>query len=94
MLSILPVFERARNLVWTKAAMKGVGPAVIGVLAVSLLQMSPHALPDAFAIVLFAGTVAVLLAWQVGPIKLLVLGASLGILRDRLLMFIGYRGAL
>jgi len=94
MLSILPIFERARNLVWTKAAMKGVGPAVIGVLAVSLLQMAPHALPDSLAIVLFIGSVAALLAWQVGAIKLMVLGASLGILRGRLLMFIGYRGAL
>ena len=94
MLSILPAFERARHLVWTKAAMKGIGPAVIGVLAVSLLQMAPHALPDAFAVVLFAGTVAALLAWQVGAIKLMVLGASLGVLRDRLLALLGYRTAL
>lgn len=94
MLSILPAFERARHLVWTKAVMKGIGPAVIGVLAVSLLQMAPHALPDAFAMVLFAGTVAALLAWQVGAIKLMVLGASLGVLRDRLLTLVGYRTAL
>lgn len=94
MLSILPAFERARQLVWTKAAMKGIGPAVIGTLAVSLLQMAPHALPDAFAMVLFAGTVAALLAWQVGAIKLMVLGASLGVLRDRLLTLVGYRTAL
>jgi len=94
MLSILPVFERARQLLWTKAAMKGIGPAVIGVLAVSLLQMAPHALPDSFAMVLFVGSVAALLAWQVGAIKLMVLGASMGILRDRLLTMFGYRTAL
>jgi len=91
MLGILPAFERARQLVWTKAAMKGIGPAVIGVLAVSLLQMAPHAVPDAFAMVLFAGSVAALVAWQVGAIKLMVLGASLGMLRDRMLALAGYR---
>jgi chromate transporter len=94
MLSILPVFERGRQLLWTKAAMKGIGPAVIGVLAVSLLQMAPHALPDSFAIALFMATVAALLAWQVGAIKLMVIGACLGILRDRLLTIAGYRAAL
>lgn len=94
MLSLLPAFERARQLVWTKAAMKGIGPAVIGVLAISLLQMAPHALPDTLAMVLFAGSVAALLAWRVGAIKLMVLGASFGILRDRILTIIGYRGAL
>jgi chromate transporter len=55
-LSILPMFERVRTLVWTKAAMKGVGPAVMGVLAVSLVRMAPHALPDPFAIAILIGT--------------------------------------
>jgi chromate transporter len=91
MLSILPAFERARQLVWTKAAMKAIGPAVIGVLAVSLLQMAPHAVPDAFALVLFLSAVAAFVAWQVGAIKLMVLGASLGLLRDRMLALAGYR---
>lgn len=87
MLSILPVFDRARKLLWTKAAMKGVGPAVIGVLAVSLLRMAPHALPDAIAVGLFVGTVAAMLAWRVGVIKLVVLGALLGVIRERLFRF-------
>lgn len=94
MLSILPAFERARKLVWTKAAMKGVGPAVIGVLAVSLLQMAPHALPDPIAAGLFVGTVVAMLAWKVGAIKLMVLGAVLGVVRERLLSLPGIRGAL
>lgn len=84
MLSILPVFERVRKLVWTKAAMKGIGPAVIGVLAVSLLQMAPHALPDPFAVVVFAGAATALLAWKAGAIKLMIVGALVGVLRDRL----------
>lgn len=91
MLSILPAFERARKLLWTKAAMKGVAPAVIGVLAVSLLQMAPHALPDPIAAGLFVGTVAAMLAWKIGPIKLVVLGAALGVLRERLLSLPGVR---
>ncbi len=94
MLSILPAFERARRLLWTKAAMKGIGPAVIGVLAVSLVQMTPHALPDPVAIGIFIGTVAAMLAWRVGAIKLMVLGALLGVLRDRLLSLAGIRAAL
>lgn len=91
MLTILPAFARARQLVWTKAAMRGIGPAVIGVLAVSLLRMAPHAVPDAFAVVLFVGSVAALVAWQVGAIKLMVLGGSLGMLRDRMLALTGLR---
>ncbi len=94
MLSILPAFERARKLVWTKAAMKGIAPAVIGVLAVSLIQMTPHALPDPVAIGIFAATVAAMLAWRVGAIKLMVLGALLGVLRDRVLSLAGIRAAL
>lgn len=94
MLSILPTFERARKLLWTKAAMKGIGPAVIGVLAVSLLQMAPHALPDPIAAGLLVGTVAAMLAWRVGPIKLVVLGAILGAVRERLLSLPGIRGVL
>src|SRR5262249_62306936 len=49
MLVLLPVFERVRTLAWTKAAMRGVGPAVMGVLAVFLIRMAPHALPDPMA---------------------------------------------
>jgi chromate transporter len=94
MLGILPVFARARKLLWTKAAMKGIGPAVIGVLAVSLLQMAPHAVPDPIAAGLFVATVVAMLAWKVGAIKLMVLGAVLGVVRERLLSLPGIRSAL
>jgi chromate transporter len=91
MLSILPMLARARTLVWTRAAMKGVGPAVIGVLAVSLVQLAPHALPDPFAIAILVGTLIVLLAWRIGAIKLMMAGAVLGVLRDRLMSLPGLR---
>ena len=94
MLSMLPMFERVRTLVWTKAAMRGVGPAVIGVLAVSLVRMAPHALPDPFAIAILIGTLTALLAWRIGAIKLMMAGAGLGVLRSRLCSLPGVRGTL
>jgi chromate transporter len=39
MLSVLPMFERVRTLVWTKAAMRGIGPgAALGVLRSRLVS--------------------------------------------------------
>jgi chromate transporter len=93
-LSVLPMFERVRTLVWTKAAMKGVGPAVIGVLAVSLVQMAPQALPDPFAVAMLMGTLIVLLSWRISAIKLMMAGAVLGVLRSRLLSLPGVRASL
>jgi chromate transporter len=84
MLSLLPIFDRVRKLLWMKAALKGIGPAVIGVLAVSLAQMAPHAVPDYFAMVIFAGTILVLLVWRITAVKVMLGGALLGLMRDRL----------
>jgi chromate transporter len=94
MLSVLPMFERVRTLVWTKAAMKGVGPAVIGVLAVSLVQMAPHALPDPLAVAIFIGTLIALFAWRIGAIKLMMAGAGVGVLRSSLLSLPGVRATI
>ena len=74
--------------------MKGVGPAVIGVLAVFLVKMAPHALPDRFAIAILMATVIALLVWRIGAIKLMVSGAVLGVLRSRVPMVPGVRAAL
>jgi chromate transporter len=91
MLSMLPMFDRVRTLKWTRAVRKGVGPAVIGVLAVSLVRMVPHALPDAMAVAMLLGTLIALLAWRIGVLKLMVAGAGLGVLRSRLLSLPGVR---
>ena len=49
MLIILPVLDRVREArMDDESVMKGMGPAVIGVLAVSLLRLAPAALPDSF----------------------------------------------
>jgi chromate transporter len=84
MLAALPVFDRIRTLAWTKAAMRGIGPAVIGVLAVSLLQLAPHAVPDLFAFATLVATVAALVIWRIGTLTLMLAGSVLGIARNRL----------
>src|SRR5262245_348152 len=83
MLALLPVFDRVRAVAWTRAAMRGIGPAVIGVLAVSLLRLAPHAVPDAFAVIVFTATVGALLAWRVGALELMIAGAVMGVVRQR-----------
>src|SRR5437899_6879383 len=83
MLAILPTFDRVRRLVWTRAALRGIAPAVIGVLAVSLVRMAPYALVDPFAVAIFVATVAALLLWRPGTVRLMLGGAVLGALRNR-----------
>jgi chromate transporter len=80
MLSILPFFEKVSALRWTRAAMKGIGPAVIGVLGLALLQMAPHVLPDFPAAAIFLLALAGLVAWGAGIFKLLLGGAVFGVL--------------
>lgn len=91
MLSILPIYERVRGLRWMKAALQGIGPAVIGVLAVSLLQMAPHAVPDRFAMLVFVLALIILLGWRVSALPGMLGGACLGVLRDRLAALSGLR---
>jgi chromate transporter len=84
MLAILPALDRVRTLAWTRAVIKGMGPAVIGLLAVSLLRLAPYALPDPFAGALFALTLAALAFSRLGPFRAMLAGALLGVLRSRL----------
>lgn len=69
MLSVLPMFERVRNLRWSKAKMRGIAPAVIGVLAVSLVQLAPHAVPDATTFVMFIAAVLALSMWRTNVLQ-------------------------
>jgi len=84
MLAVLPVLERGRKLAWTRAVMKGMGPAVIGVLAVSLFRIAPYALPDPFAIAMLVATVIALSVSRIGALRLMLAGSVLGVLRSRL----------
>ena len=94
MFSMLPVFERVRTLVWTRAAMRGVGPAVIGVMAVFLVRMAPHALPDLWTMTILLGTLIAFLAWRLSPITLMGAGAVVGVVRSRWWPLPGVRAAL
>jgi len=84
MLALLPVFDRVRNLAWARAAMQGIVPSVIGVMAVALARMAPHAAPDPPAIVALVVTAVALTVWRPAPLKVIAGGAVFGIVRDRL----------
>jgi chromate transporter len=84
MLALLPVLDRVRKLAWMRAVMKGMAPAVIGVLAVSLFRLAPYALPDPFAVVILAATIVTLLVSRIGAFRIMIVGAILGVLRSRL----------
>lgn len=82
MLSILPVLDRVRRLAWIKAAMKGISPAVIATLAVTIVQLTPHAAPDAFTKAVMLVTVVVMLTWQRLPVlPSIACGGLAGIVR-------------
>ena len=91
MLLMLPLYARMRGLVWMEAAMQGLRPAVIGVLAVSLVRLAPHALPDPFAVAILAGTLVALLGPRIGALKLMLAGGALGVVRNRFMPLAGVR---
>src|SRR6266851_3159018 len=80
MLSVLPLLRKLKDLQWLRAFMRGVGPAVIGALAVSLVQMAPHAAPDVFTWFLLALTIGIILLRNVGPLPVMAGGAVIGLL--------------
>jgi chromate transporter len=84
MLAILPVLDRVRQLAWVKSVMKGMGPAVIGVLAVSLVRLAPAAIPDPLALAILIGTVVAAMALRVGAFKVMFGGAVVGVVKDQL----------
>jgi chromate transporter len=84
MLAILPILDRVRTMTWVKAVMKGMGPAVIGVLAVSLARLSPAAVPDPLALAILVGTIGAAFALRMGAFKLMFGGAVVGVLRNQL----------
>src|SRR4029077_5398205 len=84
MLAVLPALDRVRKLAWVRAVMKGMAPAVIGILAVSLARLAPAALPDPVAMAILAATITALLMFRVDAFKLMLGGAVLGVVRSRL----------
>lgn len=87
MLSILPFLDRIRELAWVKAAMRGIAPAVVGTIAITVAQLAPHAVPDVLSGAVLLVTVAVLLAWRLPVISLVLAGGLIGILaRSRFIL--------
>ena len=84
MLAILPAFDRVRTLAWTKAVLQGVVPAVIGVMTIALSRLTPAAAPDLPAVIVLVAAVAVLFLAELAPVKAMLGGAVLGVLRGRL----------
>jgi len=83
MLAILPILDRVRKLGWVRAVMRGMAPAVIGILAISLIRLAPAALPDPLAMFILAATVTAQIAFGIGAFKLMGAGAVLGVLRSQ-----------
>ena len=84
MLGVLPVLDRVRKLAWVRAVMKGMAPAVIGVLAVSLFRLAPAALPDPLAVAILSLTLLALVIFRIGAFKLMLAGAIVGVVRTYL----------
>ena len=78
MLALLPWFARIKQWLWMRAALKGVVPAVIGVLVVALGGMLPAAATDVFTALIVVATVIALLVWRLGPLPPMFAGAAAG----------------
>jgi chromate transporter len=78
MLSILPWMARIKQWRWMQAALKGIGPAVIGLLIVALSEMLPAAVTDVFTGVLMVAAVAGVMIWRTGPLPPMLTGAAAG----------------
>ncbi|HEX7927450.1 MAG TPA: chromate transporter, partial [bacterium] len=85
MLAVLPILDLFKHWAWVKQSMRGISAAVIGLIAVALVQLTPSAVPDIPAGVIGLATVAVLLWRPIGPLPLMVAGGVLGVLRMTLL---------
>lgn len=94
MLAILPAFDRVRQLAWTMAVIQGIAPGVIGVMAVALARLMPQAAPDPLAVVVLVATVAALMLWRLAPLKAMLAGAAVGVVRSRLCELPGLRAIL
>jgi chromate transporter len=79
MLAAIPVLDRVKRIGWIRAALQGIGPAVIGMIAVALLGMLPHAVPDVVTALVTLATVLAMIAWRLGPLPLMAIGGALGV---------------
>ena len=68
-----------------KAAIKGITPAVVGALAVSIAHLAPHAATDALTTGLLVLTILALTVWRLPALALVAAGGLVGVIaRSRL----------
>jgi chromate transport protein ChrA len=79
MLAVLPLLERIERVAWLNAARQGMNSAIIGMIAVTLLRMLPAAIPGLIPGVLALATVVAMIGRRVGPLPLMVVGATVGL---------------
>jgi chromate transporter len=78
MLGILPLFDRIKRVTWMKAALKGISPAVIGMIATALIQMLTKAAVDWLGGIIIISSIALLLTHRSGPLPLMLAGGGIG----------------
>jgi chromate transporter len=79
-LAAFAMLQRFRQLLWVKAALRGLAAAIIGVITIALLPMALHAVPDLFTGVLLLAATALLLYSNAGGITLMIAGAAAALL--------------
>ena len=79
-LPLMPVLERFSHLAWLKAALRGIAPAVIGCLVVTLAQLLPHAVPDVHAAAILVLAAMAVIVLRIQPLPLVLGAAVLGLL--------------
>jgi chromate transporter len=94
MLMLLPTLDRIRNLAWARAVIQGLVPGVIGVMAIALVRMMPHAAPDPLAIAALVAAGITLIVWRIAPLKAMLGWSVFGMLRDRACDLPGIRAVL
>jgi len=77
-------FLKVSATAYGRVAMQGVVPAVIGVMAIALARMVPHAAPDPLAIGVLVVASLTLIRWRLAPLKAMLGGSVFVVLRDRL----------
>jgi chromate transporter len=79
----VPVLDRLRGSAAARAALDGVGAAVVGLLVAVTAALARTALATPLAVGLTAIAFALLMAGRVGPVPLIALGAAVGVVAGR-----------
>lgn len=76
-----PFLDRIRRSRLASAAIDGLNAAAVGLIAATAVILARDAIADPLAVVVAAGSFALLVAGRLGPVPLLVVGALIGLAR-------------